>query len=131
MTLHPLPRQRFWSRLVSLRTMTVSFAVLLLVLLSGGTAYAAAGAAPGQFLFPVRIHVVEPMVVALTFSEEDKADVELAQAEDRIIEQEQLRVAGDVETAAIHERLLDQKFTELKNRIAKLEARGNSDKALE
>ena len=127
----PLPKANIFKRMFLARSTMVAFAVIVLVIAGSSALYASASAGPGDSLYSFRIKVTEPLALAVTFSEEDKADLVLAQVEDRIIEQEQLRVLGQTEVAAQHQDLLDQKFAQLESQISKLEKSGRSGKALE
>src|SRR5438105_2432135 len=48
--------------------MSGAFALVLIVLF-GGTAYAAEGSLPGDALYPIKIHVTEPLQGAFVFSD--------------------------------------------------------------
>ncbi len=61
-------------------------AVLILVLSSGGIAYAAEGTLPGDALYPVKVNVIEPLQLALAASPEAKAALQMTFAEYRIDE---------------------------------------------
>jgi|GEM_PF-6036184 len=131
MDAHPIKQRSFWTRLLSNRALAVGLAAIVLIVAGGGTVYACTDAQPGDALFGVRIHVAEPMVLAFTFDDEDKADIELAQTESRLVEWEQLQISGNTEAAEQHQKLFDEKLARLKDRIAKLESQGKNDKALE
>ena len=61
-------------------------ALLFLALSSGGVAYAAEGALPGNALYPVKVDLIEPLQVALAVSPQTKASLQMAFAEQRIVE---------------------------------------------
>lgn len=69
-------------------------AVLLLVVISSGTAYAAHGSLPGGVLYPVKISVLEPMTVALARSPAAKAEANASIAATRVEEAQTLAAHG-------------------------------------
>jgi hypothetical protein len=76
----------YWSR---------SFAaVMLFVLVGAGTASAAQGALPGDFLYPVKISINESVEVALASGPGHKAEVQARLAERRVEEAETLASEG-------------------------------------
>lgn len=68
---------------------------------SGSLVYASRGALPGEWLYPVKVAVIEEVPVILSFSYESKAKWEALRAERRLAEAEALAVSGmlDSETA--------------------------------
>lgn len=77
------------------RPLSVSLAgVIVVVLASGGIAYAAEGTLPGDILYPVKVSVVEPIQTALAFSPTAQAQVHIALAERRVDEASTLANEG-------------------------------------
>ena len=62
---------------------SASFALLLVFVLGGGTAYAAQGALPGGLLYPVKVYVNESVAEALATSPEAKLSFHASRAEER------------------------------------------------
>jgi hypothetical protein len=77
----------------------VSAALVLLVSMLGGTAYAANDARPGQPLYQVKLNLTEPVQTALIPSTEGKAAWHAILAERRLEEATDLAVAGKLDTA--------------------------------
>ncbi len=77
----------------------VSAALVVLVSMLGGTAYAANDARPGQPLYPVKLNFTEPVQTALIPSTEGKAAWHAILAERRLEEATDLAVAGKLDTA--------------------------------
>ncbi|MDD5164933.1 MAG: DUF5667 domain-containing protein [Candidatus Pacebacteria bacterium] len=83
-----------WTHQLS-RPLTYVLTSLLIVLLAGGSSvFASEGALPGDILYPIKIHVSEPLKVALATSLEAKQQVKVAQVEERLKEAETLAVQG-------------------------------------
>jgi hypothetical protein len=78
----------------------VPIALLLVVGLSGGTAFAAQGAMPGDALYAVKINVNEPVAVALATNSAAKAQVNASIATTRLEEAETLAANGKLDAAA-------------------------------
>lgn len=68
------------------RRNSIPAALLLFITLTGGTAFGAEKALPGTILYPVKIHVTEPVQLALTPTLEGKAEVHAELAERRLEE---------------------------------------------
>jgi hypothetical protein len=75
------------------------FAALLLVVFSGGTAFAAQGSLPGEALYSIKIHVNEKVATALATTPEAKAKVEATLATNRLEEAETLAANGKLDAA--------------------------------
>lgn len=104
----------------------------LLILLSGtGTAFAAENTLPGDALYPVKIHVNEPVREALSVSGEAKANWNAEVAERRLDEASRLAAKGTLSTTT--EANIEARFTEqtekVKAQIAKLQAAGKTEVA--
>ncbi len=73
------------------------FAALLLVVFSGGTAFAAQNALPGDALYAIKINVNEAVQTALATSPVAKAEVEASLATNRLEEAETLAANGKLD----------------------------------
>lgn len=71
-----------------------AFVLLLLVTSTGGAAYAAEGALPGDILYPVKVEVTEPVVTALTRGDRAQVAWQFAIAKRRLSEAAALRREG-------------------------------------
>lgn len=78
------------------RPMPLAFVALLLIVSTGGVSFAAGGALPGDFLYPVKVSVNERVEVALAPTTEAKAQTRVRQAEERLRETEVLAARGDL-----------------------------------
>lgn len=77
------------------------FGILLIIAVSGGSiAYAAKGSLPGEFLYDIKVSVLEEVPVLLSFSYESKAKWEALRAERRLEEAEALAVTGTLDAEA-------------------------------
>lgn len=81
-----------------------AFALALVLIVTGGTAYAAHGALPGDLLYPVKVGVNEPVSGALAFTDTAKAAWHADIAETRLAEAETLAEKGTL-TASTSEEL--------------------------
>ena len=75
----------------------VPVVLLLIVSLSTGTAFAAQSALPGDALYAVKIHVNEPVAVALATTPQAKAEVQASIATTRLEEAETLASQGTLD----------------------------------
>lgn len=90
------PYAREFSLLVlfSQKKYALTFAVLLIVVLTGGTSFAAAGALPGDLLYGVKLNVNEGVESLLAVSPRASAEVNAKHAVARLKEAETLATAG-------------------------------------
>jgi hypothetical protein len=86
------------------------FAVLLVMGLGTGTAFAAQGALPGDILYPVKIHVNEAVEVALATTPAQKAQTEESIADLRVVEAQTLAAQGRLDATTTQE--LEDNFNE-------------------
>ncbi|MDB5190385.1 MAG: hypothetical protein JWN49_711 [Parcubacteria group bacterium] len=77
----------------------ISAALVVLISMLGGTAYAANDALPGTTLYPIKLNLTEPVQTALIPSTEGKAAWHSILAERRLEEATDLAVAGKLDTA--------------------------------
>ncbi|MEI6581191.1 MAG: DUF5667 domain-containing protein [bacterium] len=97
--------------------------LLVIVLSSGGVAFASQESLPGNILYPIKVSIIEPINSALKFSTESKAKYESKLATERLIEAETLAYQGKLDAPkekqindllAIHTTALDKSIKELK-----------------
>jgi hypothetical protein len=94
------PYQRFFMHspyMSHLRMPAMALALLLVIGVGGATSYAAAGALPGDPLYPVKVSIIEPARVLLATTPEEKAAVNVSIALTRAHEAEQLAVKGKLD----------------------------------
>ena len=72
----------------------VALALVVILALGGGTAYAAEGALPGDALYPVKVDVFEEVVAAVTISDEARVRWDTRRAERRLEEAAELTFEG-------------------------------------
>lgn len=96
-------------------------------LLSGGVAAAAEGSLPGDFLYPVKIHVTEAVVAYMAPSDEERALWEVARTERRIQEANMILARGETqpEVLAVVEKKIDVQLGRVLREIAKLSEQGD------
>lgn len=106
---------------------------LLIVLLGGGTAYAAQAALPGELLYAVKVNVNEPVREALAVSTEAKAAFHANIAETRLEEAEALAAEGklNASTSAEIEKRLETHLARAEEIKIKLEEEEKEDLAVE
>ncbi len=88
---HKSPYQwMFYTRTVA------TFALVLVIIVSTGTAYAAEGALPGATLYPIKTNVIEPLTVALATTPAAKAEANATIAATRVEEAQTLAAQGNL-----------------------------------
>ncbi|MDP2629501.1 MAG: hypothetical protein Q8P45_02240 [Candidatus Harrisonbacteria bacterium] len=104
---------------------------LAIMLLTGSTAFASQGSLPGDFLYPVKVSVIERITVSLTASAQAGAELELKLIDRRAQETEQLILQGafDDRRAAIVEEQFEKRFQNLKKRVQRLIDEGKIESA--
>lgn len=111
----------------------MTIAILIILLLGGGTSLAAEGAAPGEALYSVKVSINEPIRGALAFTDEADVEWQARLMERRLEEAERLSVRAkldaqarvEIETRlAVHAKAFEDKAKELKEQ-------GRADSALE
>ena len=96
-----------------LRTMPIVAIIAALVLSAGGGAALAAEAAlPGDFLYPLKVHVNEEVMAKFNLSAEAKAAFETDLAERRLTEAQRLTAMGRINTA-----IRDELFTSFREHL--------------
>lgn len=107
---------------IILRKNTMPLALLLAIIVGGGTSAAASGALPGDILYPVKVEVNERVEKAFAFSDEADAKVEAKFAARRLEEAEKLSGKNrlDAETKAEIEIRFEKHEARVKARIEEL-----------
>lgn len=83
--------------------MVAAFGVLLLVVVSTGSAYAAEGSLPGTPLYPVKTKIIEPLAVALAPTAQAKAQANADIAATRVQEAQTLAAQGNLTPEAVQQ----------------------------
>lgn len=99
----------FIHRIFGKRTVTMTATILAIVLVGGGTSFAAEGAVPGDLLYPIKTEVNENVKSAFAVSNESEAQLQAQLAEERLAEAEELAARGELDAAA---------STEIRDRLA-------------
>lgn len=71
-------------------------ATAVVVLLISGTSYASAQSLPGDLLYVMKVNVLEPIGLALRFSEEAKNEYRISLLKKRVDELEELKQMGEI-----------------------------------
>jgi len=124
-----LNKQR--SQKYALRLKTMPIALTLILLLSGGTAVAAEGSLPGDFLYPVKTEVNEGVRGWFAVGSEAKAGLHADIAARRLEEAEDLAARGELteEFRARLESRFEERVELFEAKIGELEADGNVEAA--
>lgn len=89
---------------------STSLVAILIVTVSFGTTFAAAGALPGDLLYPVKVHVNENVELAVAFTPEAKVETKTKHALRRLSEAEELYKNGQLDATTTRE--IKQRFEE-------------------
>lgn len=102
MLAYPFGRMKSpWSTWVRISQFAVAPMAILLIF--AGTAYAAAGSLPGDLLYPVKIHVNEPVEVAFATSPQAQVALQQHLAKERVSEAQALAAAGRLDATTTQE----------------------------
>ncbi|MDP3994200.1 MAG: DUF5667 domain-containing protein [Candidatus Doudnabacteria bacterium] len=132
---HLWQRSRIFLSLKNLKPMPIIIAIF--ILLGGSVSASAENSLPGDLLYPVKISVNEKVVSAFKLSSDAKANWEVRIAERRLEEAEHIaigtdvNVSGDMRSQAIANirENFEKQESRIQDRIAKLEAEGNTQAA--
>lgn len=80
-----------------------AFSFVLLLVLVGGTSYAAQGSIPGDLLYPIKVRVNEPLRVALATDDSARAQTEATIATTRVDEAQTLAAKGKLNVSVSKE----------------------------
>lgn len=120
-----------YSRLFVRRPAFAIALAVLVVLVSTGTSYAAEKTEPGDVLYPIKIHVNEPVRGALTFGAERKAKWEARRVERRLEELNSL-AKKNMLTEVIEQKMqarVERRIKQVEKRIKHFESIKKTDKA--
>ena len=108
-----------------------SIIALLIVASAGGASYAAEGAMPGDWLYPVKLQINERVVSALAFSDEAEADWQIKLVGRRLAEAEELAVENGLTQERLEkiEENFQKKTEKTQSLIEKLKGKGNEEAA--
>ena len=85
------------------KNMFITIITALSILFAWGASFAAESSLPGEFLYPVKIHVNENIESAFTFGAENEAELQLERIEERLLEQSELsaqwKLSSDIENS--------------------------------
>lgn len=98
---------KMFSSLISFKSMTI--AIIIALLLGGGTSFAAENALPGDALYPIKVHVNERVQELAAVSDEAEVKVQAKLATRRLEEAEKLAVQGRLDAQTQND--LDTRFT--------------------
>ncbi len=139
---NPLPQQAsktFGERLsrflmLSRRPLATAFATLTVFIMFGtGVTYAAQDSMPGELLYPIKIHVNEPVEGFFNFSPKSKAEWELDKMNRRLNELEGLKEQGplDMKTKFQIKQQLDMNAQIFENHLKDLQSEGDAESEME
>ncbi len=123
----------FLSSLKSMMLKPLPITLSALLVLGGGTAFAAERSLPSEALYPIKIQVNERVRATLTPTSEGKAKWQARVAERRLEEAERLALKKNFNTAtqAQVELSFDEQAKLVQEKIARLKAEGNIEGAIE
>lgn len=114
-------------------TMHATAAILIAVMIGGGTSFAAENAVPGDVLYPVKVEVNENVKSALAVSNAAEAKLQARLAQERLEEAEQLAAEGrlDAESSAVIRTRLQRHYEAAIERSERAETEANAEVAAE
>jgi hypothetical protein len=121
----------FNNRLITKTRMTI--AIIIALLLGGGTSFAAEGALPGDVLYPIKVYVNENAQELAAVSDKAEAKVQAKLAERRLEEAEKLAVEGrlNAETSADLKLRFEEHAEKSKEHRSKVEDGDDAEEAAE
>lgn len=127
-------RSFVFSQFISINTLqNMTLAIIVALIIGGSTSYAAEGAVPGDFLYPVKVEVNENLRSALALSTGAQAQWDTRVAERRVEEAIVLLSRGDVDDEDDEklQELFEEHASKAENLIVEIETEGNIEKAIE
>jgi hypothetical protein len=114
--------------LINKKNMTI--AIIIALLLGGGTSFAAENALPGDILYPIKIHVNENVQELVAVSDESEAKLQAKLAENRLEEVEKLAAGGKLTTeTSVYLKTRFENHSE-KSKEHRLKVEGEDDKSI-
>ena len=124
----------FWGVLLGKQRLpAMASFMLLLVVITGGTAFAAKYSLPGDILYPIKIHFNEKVESLATIGTKAKTEVKIKHVIERLKEAEELRDQDRLseDTQVQIENSFSVKKEEVSQSVSKLKDGGNEKEALE
>jgi len=120
-------RTAFITYLLKSKISKMTALLMIMLLVGGGTSFAAENTVPGDFLYPVKIEVNENIKSALAVSNEAEAQLQARFAEERLKEAGELAAEGklDAKTSAQISTGLKAHYNDAIERSKKSEAKGD------
>src|SRR3989344_421723 len=111
----------------------MSIALIIALIVGGGTSFAAEGALPGDALYPVKVSINEEVRSFAAFSNEAQARWDARRAERRLEETEKLAAEGrlNAETGADIESRFESHAKAFEEQTKKIESKQNTNASLE
>ena len=108
-------------------------ALIIALLIGGGTSFAAESALPGDILYPIKVSINEEVRSAVTISDEAQAQWDARRAERRLEEAEKLAAQGrlNAQTRADIESRFETFAQAFQKRVEKIEAKQKTNAAFE
>lgn len=102
-------------------TTLTSVAMAVILLVGGGAAYAAENALPGDLLYPIKVHITEPVISRLTLTASQRAHWNIRTIERRLNEADALAVgSGTVDQQTILQDQMEQNALLLREQMRAL-----------
>lgn len=119
MRANPVEEQAFSLAHMLFRPFTAALSsAVALTLIGGGMAYAAEGSLPGDLLYPVKVHVTEPIISSLSITSAKRAQWEIRTIERRLEEADALGNRPDqADRQTILHSQMEQDATNLQERL--------------
>lgn len=93
-------RTSFIASLFNVRLSSMTAALLIALMIGGGTSYAAESSLPGDLLYGVKTEINENVQSAFAFSAKAEAELQARLAEERLREAEELAARGELDAEA-------------------------------
>ena len=131
----PIPTKSIWMSF-SIRhryVANVLASVVIILVITGGTSFAAEGSLPGDILYPVKTVLNESVKSVLVIGPQAEVKWETEKISRRLDEAEELAVRGDLdeETSAILEEKVGEHLALLEEKTETLESEGDATKSIE
>lgn len=127
-----VPEGTFITRLKALKLTYMTALILIVLMIGGGTSYAAQGSVPGDVLYPIKVEVNENIESAFAFSHSQEAQLQADLLAERLKEAETLHAKGELNAtvSADLKSRIEEHFKEAVNENTKAEADGDVETAV-